>query len=77
MGFLIVALGDTEAAVRGVMGDSTQLPVLADPSGEVGSSYEIQGLPTTVFVTAGGRVAKMILGSTTADELAQVASTLH
>lgn len=44
-------------------------PTGYDPDREVASSYRLQGMPTTVFVDARGRVAEVARGGLTAPEL--------
>ena len=77
MGFLIIAVRDTDKAVRGVLGDSPSLPVLADKSGHIASLYGVDTLPTNVFITATGRIGKMAVGPTTAAKLASAVAAIQ
>jgi len=72
---LVIALGDTEAAVTKVMKD-VKLPVVADTEGALGDLYGIQVLPTTVFVDSRGGIGEALIGGVTADELSQIALSL-
>lgn len=38
-------------------------PSIADPSGSMAASYGLQGLPTTVFIDARGRIVSRIVGA--------------
>lgn len=68
-GFLAVAVQDTEADMQQFMKDSgSDFPVALLPD-SVPTAYGIDVLPTVVLIDAHGRIAKTIVGGTTAAQL--------
>lgn len=72
VGFVGVDVADSRTAATELL-DRTGVtfPAGYDPDRQVASRYRVQGMPTTVFVDAGGRVADVARGRLTASELAQ------
>jgi AhpC/TSA family len=63
---LLVALQDAESDVRSFMSQGGfDLPVLLDPSGSIGGSYGVTGVPTAVFIDGQGRIRSQTVGGTT------------
>ena len=52
------------------------LPVFSDSSGTVAGAYGVTGVPTAVFIDAGGRIISQQVGGTTAAELEAALTTL-
>lgn len=70
MGFLVVALKDSEADVRSFLEEEGyDLPIMLDPMGSVAGEYGVSAVPTAVFVDADGRVAGTKVGTVTKEEL--------
>jgi thioredoxin-related protein len=75
-GFLAVAVGDTEAAMRALVTQSDySFPVMLG-SDELASQYGVQVIPTHVIIDPEGRVVKTIVGGVTAAELSEVVDDL-
>lgn len=74
IGFLILALHDTDAGVRRALGSlADSLPTIVAP-GEVGQAYGITAIPTTVVVDAAGRIVSTDVGAVTAERLSELAA---
>jgi cytochrome c biogenesis protein CcmG, thiol:disulfide interchange protein DsbE len=68
--FLVIAVQDTEAAVRNVLAQGPyELPVLLDPDGTIAADYRVVGVPTAVVLDAEGNIRETKVGLTTAVEL--------
>lgn len=64
-----VATGDTrDDAVSFVEKYGIEFPVVFDASGELGAAWEIEYLPTTVFLDASGQEVERIVGGATQDQ---------
>jgi thioredoxin-related protein len=75
-GFLAVAVGDTEAAMRALVTQSGySFPVMLG-SDDLASQYGVQVIPTHVIIDPEGRVVKTIVGGVTAAELSEVVDDL-
>lgn len=60
-----VAVNDNEAEAERMIADfGIPFPTVWDPKGEIFARFESQGLPTTVFYTAGLQIAHTIVGVT-------------
>jgi hypothetical protein len=67
---LLVALQDAESDVRSFMSQGGfDLPVLLDPSGSIGGSYGVTGVPTAVFIDGQGRISSQKVGGTNEAEM--------
>lgn len=53
----------TPAVARFAQQAGIPYPVLLDPTGQVAARYDVQALPTTVFVSPRGRVVRVFVGS--------------
>ena len=74
IGFLVVALHDTDAGVRRAMGAlADSLPTFVAPA-EVGQAYGVTAIPTTVVVDASGRIVSTHGGAVTAERLQELAA---
>lgn len=71
-----MAIRDTAAAVREVLGGASDVPVLLDPDGTIASAYRIGVLSTCVFIDREGRIAKIQTGATTEAALAVIVAGL-
>ena len=69
--------GDTKASVREVISAESGLPVLLDTDNTVANAYQVQGVPTAVYVDSKGRIATFVEGGQTAEEIAQAAGRLE
>ena len=69
--------GDTEESVREVISAESGLPVLLDSENLVANVYRVQGVPTAVYVDSKGRIAALVEGGQTAEEITQAASGLE
>lgn len=69
--FVGVDTNDTAAkAVAMLRSAGITYPIASDPSANIASSYQVVGLPTTVFVSPGGQIVGEAFG-------AQTTATLH
>lgn len=70
--FLGIDHQDSRRAAQELM-DATgvRFPAGYDPEGEVARAYGLRGMPTTVFISAGGRILERRNGEMSATELRQ------
>jgi cytochrome c biogenesis protein CcmG/thiol:disulfide interchange protein DsbE len=72
VGFLAVAVRDTQDALESVSAaEGWTFPVMFDGN-SAASAYGVTAIPTTVVIDFEGRIAKRIVGGTTAAELSLV-----
>lgn len=72
VGFVGVDVSDSRTAATELLERTgVTFPAGYDPDRKVASSYRVQGMPTTVFVDARGRVAEVARGRLTPSELDQ------
>ena len=70
MGFLVLALKDSETDVRSFLEEEGyDFPMMLDPRGSVAGDYGVTAVPTAVFIDADGRVAGTKVGAVTKEEL--------
>jgi cytochrome c biogenesis protein CcmG/thiol:disulfide interchange protein DsbE len=70
VGFLAIAVNDTQDALKSVLTDKGwTFPVMFDGD-SAASAYGVTAIPTTVVIDAQGHIVKRIIGGTTAAELA-------
>jgi thiol-disulfide isomerase/thioredoxin len=68
--FVGIDVADSRTAASELLDSAgVTFPAGYDPDRTVASSYRLQGMPTTVFVDAGGRVAEVARGGLNAAEL--------
>ena len=57
------------AALELLDASATTYPTVYDPDKSIGGRYHLEGMPTTVFVAAGGRVDAVVKGPLTEGQL--------
>jgi hypothetical protein len=72
----VVAVGDTDAAIRDLMtSGGYSFPLMLDP-GNMGVAYGIDVIPTLVIIRPSGTVVKSMSAVVTADALAALVGDL-
>jgi hypothetical protein len=70
--FLIVAVQDTESAVRGILArNGATLPVLMD-AGEIATAYRVTGVPTAWSLRSDGSLGASKVGYSSAEDLQEL-----
>ena len=73
---LAVVVSDSEADIRAFMSENDlTFPVMLDGD-SAANAYGVSAIPTTVIVDSEGRIAKKLIGGTTADALSQIVDGL-
>jgi hypothetical protein len=73
---LVVAVNDSEDAMRGFVAEGRySFPVMLDPD-NVGGLYGVRAIPTLVVVDSRGRIVKTIVGGATAAGLSSLVDDL-
>ena len=67
---------DRDGALKLLADTGVQYPTGYDPDGKVATSYGLFGMPTTLFVSADGRLLEKHTGQLTADKLDEEISRL-
>jgi hypothetical protein len=75
-GLLVVAVGDTDAAIRDLMASGGYtFPLMLDP-GNIGAGYGVSVIPTLVIIRPSGKVFKSMSEVVTAEALADLVGDL-
>jgi hypothetical protein len=73
---LVVAVNDSEEAMRGFVADGGYaFPVMLDAE-NVGGRYGVRAIPTLVAIDSEGRIVKTIVGGATAADLSSLVDDL-
>jgi cytochrome c biogenesis protein CcmG/thiol:disulfide interchange protein DsbE len=73
---LVVAVNDSEDAIRGFVGQGGySFPVMLDPD-NIGGRYGVRAIPTVVVVDSDGRIVKTLVGGVTAADLSSLVDDL-
>ena len=70
--FVGLAFNDTPTRAQEIVSDTgVTYTTGVDPNSAIGNAYEILGMPTTLFIAAGGEVAYQHTGGLTADQITE------